>query len=232
MAERKEYELDFTANPQFQTVTGLTNTTIDPLNIVNHRGASEGQVKTIYNMLNAQQEWLEQNAGGSDEVYGVMRNRLDAVVGMIEDCGGGEQGDAVLNAIWTKLEALETQIQACMQRPCFGSGTDGADGNAVTVSFAWNGANPIADGGTATATSAMTDHNITGFYFLCRDDTSGLYYRSEIANGGNYVWTIDTATGAVTAAEGTAERYAHVIVAADDHGNEGMCLVELPTVTT
>lgn len=231
MAEQ-EYELDFTRNPVFQTVTGLTNTTFDPLGIVANRGASEGQLKEIYNMARALAEWFNNNSGASDEMFAVMQNKLDEVVGLTQDCGDNEQSNALLNAIWTKLEAVETQVQACAQQPCFGSGTDGADGSVVTVSFSWNGADPIADGGTASATAAMTDHNITGFYFLCRDSTSGLYYRSEIANGGDYTWNINTTTGAVTATAGTTARYAHVIVAADDHGNEGMCLVELPTVTT
>lgn len=231
MSTRDDYEIDFTPTPQFQSVTGLTNTTLDPLGIVAHRAATEGQVKAIYNELMAIHEWAVNNAGASNELFEAAQNKLNETAALIEACGDNDASAAVLNAIWTKLEALEAQVATCLQKPCFGSGTDGADGNVVTVSFSWNSTNPIADGGTATATSAMTDHNITGFFFLCRDDTTGLYYRSEIANGGDYTWNIDTTTGAVTATAGTTARYAHVIVAADDHGNEGMCLVELPTVT-
>ena len=46
------YEIDFSNDPVFETVTGLTNTTFNINNIVENRMATEGQLLTIANRIN------------------------------------------------------------------------------------------------------------------------------------------------------------------------------------
>ena len=47
----KRYKLSLSSNPSFNTVTGLTNTTFDPVNYVENRMATEQQISDLYNRI-------------------------------------------------------------------------------------------------------------------------------------------------------------------------------------
>lgn len=248
----KQYEVKSNLNPTFNTVTGLTNTTFDPENVVNGRGASEGQLHQVYLLYKKLKDWLDEN-GCSDDPYQIIRDKIDEVVAKQEECCDNPQDSVVqtlrdrltaiegtqneccgatsgdddgLEDLRNRLAALEAKIEeACGCNSYTGMGT--CDGNVITVSFAWNGINPFQDGGKATAVSANSERQIAGFYFLVRNVDTGMYYRSATAYGGDFTWSID-ANGNVIASAGSTMRMSSTIVAVDANGCEGTINVDLP----
>lgn len=219
----KTFEQDFKTNPSFNTVTGLTNTTFDPENYVANRGATEGQIKIVHDMIKALQDWLDE-FGCSDDPYAIIKAKVDELEAAIDVCCGNQQ-DTVIQLLNDRLDALEQAITDC----CEGGGsTSTCDGNKITVSYSWNGPNPLADGGKATATSSITGRNIVSFHFLARE--GNVYIKTPQASGvgPDWGWTIDS-SGNMRASSGTwSGRYAVAIVATDEQGCEGMIPITLP----
>lgn len=202
------YEIDFSDDPKFNTVSGLTNTTFDAENVVVHRGATEGQLSQLANLINT----LETT---------------------IEGCCNRDTSDEVLQYITNKLDELEARIEECCSRnPYEGGGGGSCDGNVITVSFGWNG-DPFTDGGQATAVSADSSRQIVAYYFLVYDNRNGIYRRNSTAFGGDWVWSINS-SGSVTASHagavgpGNELIFAKEIIAVDSQGCEGGTPISLP----
>lgn len=241
---------ELSQNPTFNTVVGLSNTNFDPENFIANRGATEGQIKVAHDMIKALQDWLDEN-GCSDDPYAIIRQKVDELEEAIGVCCANPQ-DTLIQMLNDRLTALQTAQEQCCQamsdvayqelvarldaleasidcNPCSG-GTGTCDGNTITVSFAWNGSNPIQDGGQATAVSADATKTITGFYFLVLNSETGVYYKRSTAYGGDWTWSI-SASGAVIASYTGASGFvppALGIVAVDENGCEGMIPVTLP----
>lgn len=204
---KDRYEIDFSDNPVFNTVTGLTNTTLNLENIVANRGATEGQLRELYNLLISLQT-------------------------QIDECCGEDHSQNITNDILAKLDDLEARIEGCCNNNPYEGGGGGCDGNVITVSFAWNG-DPFTDGGQATAVSADSSRQIVAYYFLVYDNRNGIYRRNSAAFGGDWVWSISSA-GSVTASyagavgPGNELVFAKEIIAVDSQGCEGGTPISLP----
>ena len=215
---------ELSQNPTFNTVVGLSNTSFDPENLIANRGATEGQIKIVHDMIKALQDWLDE-FGCSDDPYEQIKAKVDELEATIDVCCANPQ-DALIQALTDRLDALEQAITDC----CEGGGGGGGgicDGNIITVSFGWNGMNPYTDGGKATAVSADTSRQIAGFYFLCYDGEQNIYFKTSTARGGDFIWTIN-GQGDVTATNGSSYNWAKAIVAVDTQGCEGIVQVDLP----
>ncbi len=207
---KDRYEIDFSDNPVFNTVIGLTNITLDLENIVVNRGATEGQLRELYNLLISLQT-------------------------QIDECCAEDHSQATTNDILAKLDDLEARIEECCNRNCYeGGGGEGGgcDGNVITVSFGWNG-DPFTDGGKATAVSADSSRQIAAYYFLVHDNRNGIYRRSSTAFGGDFVWSIDSsgnvrASYAGAVGPGNELVFAKEIIAVDAQGCEGGTPISLP----
>ena len=205
---KDKYEIDFSDNPVFNTVIGLTNTTLNLENIVANRGATEGQLRELYNLLISLQT-------------------------QIDECCAEDHSQAITDDILAKLDDLEARIEGCCNRNPYEGEGGNCDGNVITVSFAWNGTNPFADGGQATAVSADSSRQIAAYYFLVYDNRNGIYRRSSTAFGGDFVWSISS-TGTVTASyagavgPGNELIFAKEIIAVDAQGCEGGTPISLP----
>lgn len=218
-------------NPVFETVTGLTNTTFDPESSVPNRGATEGQLAAIHAHLAEVHAQIDEIEGAENGVLLAIWDRLETLTTQIEECCTVDHGEGALDNLWAKIQELTTQIEECCNRNVFGGGeATGTPGdNEITVTFEWNGANQVTAGGKATATCSNSERSIAGYYFLVRDVNAGIYYRSSTANGGAFVWRIDS-SGNVTASSGSQAPFSFAIVAVDDQGNEGSVSVNLPQV--
>lgn len=209
---KDRYEIDFSDDPVFNTVSGLTNITFDINNIVSGRGATEDQLAYVYGLIKALQDWLDENGCDSDP-YGPMITELE-----------------------NRINELEQQIlDCCSGNPYSGDdiGTGDCDGNTITVSFSWNGNDPFVDGGQANAVSADSSRQIVAYFFLVYESSTGLYRRSSDAFGGDWRWSISS-SGAVTATHmgavgpGNNLAFAKEIIAVDSQGCEGGLPISLP----
>lgn len=204
---KDRYEIDFSDNPIFNSVSGLTNTTLNLENIVVNRGATEGQLRELYNLLISLQT-------------------------QIDECCAEDHSQATTDDILARLDDLEARIEGCCNRNPYEGGGGGCDGNVITVSFGWNG-DPFTDGGQATAVSADSSRQIVAYYFLVYDNRNSIYRRSSTAFGGDWVWSISS-TGSVTASHagavgpGNELIFAKEIIAVDSQGCEGGTPISLP----
>lgn len=199
----KTYRARIVPNPTFQTVRGLTNRTFDPENIVADRGATEDQLLAVYNRHKELSDWIDQNMCDNTQA-------------------------AAIQTLGERLDALEEKIGNCYVG---GAASTACDGNELEVSFAWNGADPFTDGGTASAISADPERPAVYFWFLIHDSANDIYFKSRVARGGEGVmWRIDDA-GAVTAEPGLCVNVGYAVIAVDAQGCEGMVLVSLPTAS-
>lgn len=225
----KRFKLTLSDNPVFQTVTGLTNTTFDGTNVVESRGATEGQLLAVYNTYQEIKTFLDEN-GCNDDTYAYLRQKVNELETRIEQCCTVDHGEQDVSAIVARIDELEARIEECCNKSCIGGNTGSltCDGNTITVSVLFNGPNPLVDGGKATAVSSMSDHNIVGYYFLVRNVQTGLYYKSATGkSSGDFGWSIG-ADGTMQASANTYAPYSNIIVAVDDHGCEGSIQVMLP----
>lgn len=192
---------------------------------------SANVTQNIYERLEDLEDQIEEccTIDHSETATTNILSKLTELETQIEECCNLDHGETAITNILDRLDELEAQIEECCNKASqayTGAGT--CDGNVITVSFAWNGSNPLQDGGKATAVSADSERAIAGFYFLVRNVNTGLYYRSATANGGDWTWTID-ANGNVTAASGGGSmNFSNTIVAVDANGCEGSINVDLP----
>lgn len=236
----KRFNSDIKENPSFNTVNGLSNKTFDPENIVSGRGATEDQLKVVGDVVKDLNDYIDES-GCSDcnEKYQSLEQTLTNLEMQQEECCQNrvtqENLDALLQALSSRLDDLENQIEICCNKNDPGGGTLTCDGNTITVSYSWNGADPLSDGGQAIAVSADPSRNIVAFFFLVYDAKTGMYYKRTNARGfsnlaGGWEWTINS-SGEMTASyiSETTGYLAHAIVAVDENGCEGMVLISLPT---
>lgn len=221
----KRFKLTLSDNPVFQTVTGLTNTTFDGTNVVESRGATEGQLLAVYNTYQEIKTFLDEN-GCNDDTYAYLRQKVNELETRIEQCCTVDHGEQDVSAIVARIDELEARIGECCNKTCFDQETGSSsqcDGNVITVSFGWNGSNPYLDGGKATAVSSMSDHSIVGYHFLYNFG-SGFYKVSTLGK-----WSIDGSGNVVHSGSGVSGiPYYTYIVVTDDHGCEGSTRVLLP----
>ena len=251
----KKFDINNVSDPVYNSVTGLFNITFDPKNYVVHRGATEGQIKIIYDMIKALQDWLDE-FGCNGDPFAIIKAKVDELEAVIDECCANPQDlliqmlndrmdgievamdnccramdDNLYQMLVDRLDALEQSIEDCCKGGSgggSGGNTNTCDGNTITVSYSWNGANPIADGGKATATSSVAGSNIVSFQFLVKE--GGVYLKTSQASGRgpDWGWTIDS-SGNMRASYGTwSSRIAVGIVATDSNGCEGMTPISLP----
>ena len=228
-------KISLPSNPVFASVTGLTNTAFDAEQVVPDRGASEGQLAALNAALATARAEMEAIIESDDGMLQALWDRTETLAAQIEECCTVDHGSAALTEIWARLEELGARIEESCG--CFSGGEQAAaSDNVITVSFAWNGENKLTAGGTATAVCSDSERAITGFHFLARDPNTGLYFKSSVANGGWWTWSIDS-SGNVTASNsgsagnhGASRPIAIAIVAVDDQGGEGAVGVSLPHI--
>lgn len=85
---KDRYEINFSDNPVFNTVTGLINTTFNSENVVVDRGATEGQLRELYNLV-------------------------DSLQSQIDECCDRDHSQATTNNILGKLDDLQERIEGC-----------------------------------------------------------------------------------------------------------------------
>lgn len=104
----KRFKLSVSNNPSFNSVTGLTNTTFDPTTMVSGRGATEDQVKVVYDRIKELQDWLDEN-GCSDDPYAIIKQKVDELEAAIDQCCANPQ-DTIVQMLTARLDALEARI--------------------------------------------------------------------------------------------------------------------------
>lgn len=199
----KEFGMDFNKNPEFNTVTGLTNTTFDPNNVVSNRGATEGQIKTLH-----------------DDI-GELETR-------IEGCCTHQDDTQLIQQMLDRIDELEAQINDCCNRTCYDieQGGEGpynpqsCPGNTVTVSFGWDGPNIYSAGGTASAVSS-SGAAIAGYYLVTV--INGVPTKVSVAGQ----WSI-SGSGHVQWNSVWAPGHPVAIAAVDADGCEGYTNVSFP----
>lgn len=180
--------------------------------------------------LEAQQEECCQNRvtqENLDAIIGDMNDRLDYLQTVQEECCQNrvtpENFNAIIADINDRLDDLEAQIEECCNKSFDPSQYGECDGNTITVSFGWNGSNPMQDGGQATAVSADPNRQIAG-YFLLVHAGNGIYTKTSSYGG----WSV-SGTGAVTCAQGGHGGWMiYGIGATDTQGCEGFIAVHFP----
>ena len=199
---KDRYEIDFSDNPVFNTVIGLTNTTLDLENIVINRGATEGQLRELYDLLISLQT-------------------------QINECCAQDHSQGTTDNILARLNDLEARIEGCCYEHSSPPSGDpihsGCDGNVITVSANFTSANQ----GKATAISSIAGRNIVGYHFLVQQE-NGIYYKSSTGRSAlDFGWSIG-ADGTMVGSASTRGPWTWMIVATDDHGCEGTTYVNLP----
>lgn len=184
-----EYSIEFSKNPNFQTVLGLTNRTFDPDNvpIVSGRGATEDQLGVVNSKIAALQSYVDEHS--CDDPFELFRERLDELAARQEACCAVQQDEGqyrgILDEIHSFLETLETQIESCCNN------TGYCSSNPFTASVSANQVNTNIAG---KATPFGTKRVIDSYWFVDTDGTSHINYRQT--SQGRY--QIDTNTGALT----------------------------------
>lgn len=223
-----KYKIDFESNPSFNTVLNLTNRTFDGTNIVSGRGATEDQLLVVHDKIEEIYTWLEEE-GCSDDPYVFIKQQLDELDAAQRACCGTDWSANVTQDLYRKIANLEQLIEdCCAQQYSASASASTCDGNVITVSYTWNGANPLSSGGKATATSSKSGRTIVDYKFLCNN--GGVYLKTSQASGvgPDWGWTIDT-NGNMRATSGTwSGNYAVGIVATDNMGCEGVVSITLP----
>lgn len=118
-----EYDLDFKQNPEFNTVLELSNRTFDPDNIVSGRGATEDQLKFVYDKHKEISIFLEEQ-GCSDDPYTLIIQKVEALEAQQAICCDNPQ-DHIIQAYNTRLDELEARQIACCNN----------EGSTVTAVF-------------------------------------------------------------------------------------------------
>lgn len=224
----KRFELNLAANPAFNTVTGLTNTTFDPNDIVSGRGATEDQLKVVGDNVQAINDYLDEfGCSDCDEQYAGVRATLDALQAAQEECCDNratqENIDALIADLRDKLNELEARIEECCCT-CFdggGGGGNNCDGSEITVTMSWD-SNPIANGGQINATSSGSAP-ITFYYFLVKSSADVWIPMGTIEYIGKQ-YSVNGTTGHVTVSStGGFGHYSGVAIGArDSNGCEGI----------
>lgn len=224
----KRFKLNLTVNPTFSTVTGLTNKTFNPDNIVSGRGATEDQLKVVGDNVQAINDYLDEfGCSDCDEQYAGVRATLDALQAAQEECCDNratqENIDALIADLRDKLYALEARIEECCCT-CFdggGGGGNNCDGSEITVTMSWD-PNPIANGGQINATSSGSAP-ITFYYFLVKSSADVWIPMGTIEYIGKQ-YSVNGTTGHVTVSStGGFGHYSGVAIGArDSNGCEGI----------
>ena len=224
----KRFKLNLSTNPTFSTVTGLTNKTFNPDNIVSGRGATEDQLKVVGDNVQAINDYLDEfGCSDCDEQYAGVRATLDALQAAQEECCDNratqENIDALIADLRDKLDALEARIEECCCT-CFdggGGGGNNCDGSEITITMGWD-SNPIANGGQINATSSGSAP-ITFYYFLAKSSADVWIPMGTIEYIGKQ-YSVNGTTGHVTVSStGGFGHYSGVAIGArDSNGCEGI----------
>lgn len=253
-----EYEVDFENNPKFNTVLNLSNRTFDPENIVSGRGATEDQLKVIWDKQDEIQQFID-DQGCTDDPYTLIlqkvteleerqavccdnpqshiiqafNTRLDELETRQEACCNNEGATItqVFNLIQTRLTNLETRIGECCSKVLIG--------NEVPFDDSTCGGNVITLSATWNATGGQINYTMTdttrtpGLFFFLAEMTNGVYRSraTEIAAGKGRL-AIDSLTGAMTFTGGVYDtpkgRKKVVVGMLDNGGCEGLAVITLP----
>lgn len=144
----KQFDFDAARNAVFNTVTGLSNTVFDPENVVPDRGATEGQLKSVSDIIVELRNFLDEQ--GCDDPWAYIKQkvdeleeaqarccetdwgqgateavtqRLNELEAQIEGCCTQDHGEQDIQQIFDRIDGLEAQINDCCNRTCYDSGS-------------------------------------------------------------------------------------------------------------
>lgn len=117
----KRFKLNLTANPTFSTVTGLTNKTFNPDNIVSGRGATEDQLKVVGDNVQTINDYLDEfGCSNCDEQYAGVRATLNALQVAQEECCENrvtpENLNGLIGGLQNHIDDLQTAQEECCNR--------------------------------------------------------------------------------------------------------------------
>lgn len=205
-------QITMPSSAQFNTVQGLTNRAFDGENIVSGRGATEDQLKFIWDRYTALKRIVDNQAENpQDVVVQELTNRINTLEALLENgCNSYTQAEMqVFQDLNDRVEVLELETDVCCDRGVIASGGDLSggtdDGANVSVNITWDESNPaLITGGQMTATSSSGEQ-IVQYWFLVQA-ADGIFVKMRIAAFAGRVLTLDPDTGAISvedAATGT-----------------------------
>lgn len=195
--ERQPVNIALNENPTFRSVTGLTNRTFDSANIVNGRGATEDQLKTIH-------------------------DQCADLSGRLDNIENNDTLNDILQVMRTDIENIRATIENCCYTLLAGSAewSPTADGADITLGITWDN-DPLTSGGQMTAVSS-SGAAIAMYYFLVQKG-DGIFLKMKAANYAGNIVAVDQETGAITVTEGSGSALDKIIAGATDaNGCEGL----------
>lgn len=224
-----DVKLGLPDEPEFRSVSGLENLTFDGENIVSGRGATEDQLKVLwdkYLAVKAEVEALENNP--QDAIVQEINERMDTLETLIEQgCESFSPSESqVFQTLQDRVDALELQVEECCDRGVMASGGAApVDGGAeVTVDITW-AANPLENGGLATAQSSGGGE-IVSYWFLAQK-ANGIFLKMKVVVYAGKLLSLDPETGQITVTESDAVPATAKLFlgATDDAGSEGIATI-------
>ena len=219
-----EYELDFENNPRFNTVLDLSNRTFDPENFVSGRGATEDQLKYMwdvyeeihevvqadpYSLLVQRVTELEERQkvccdNPQSGIIAAYNSRMDELEARQIACCNNEGATitTVFNQIQARLTQLEQRMNECCGRTFVGNDVPYSEvqecvNSTSSISVTW----PSTSGGTGQiqfSPSSGSQQTATRYYFVS-EMSNGLYAikGTEIAVGKGKM-SVNPTTGVIT----------------------------------
>ena len=254
-----EYEFDFENNPRFNTVLDLSNRTFDPENFVSGRGATEDQLKYMWDVYEEIHEVVQAEECDDDPysllvqrvteleerqkvccdnpqsgIIAAYNNRIDGLEARQTACCNNEGATitAVFNQIQSRLTQLESKMEGHCNSTMVGNETPLTNAQSAAVggfSLNWNAAN-----NTGQVVYTKNNAGDAASYFFLTEMNNGLYYaKGKTVAAGKGILSLNTATGAVSytpdAYNENRGRRSLVVGVVDTGGNQMLGVVNLPT---
>lgn len=115
----KRFKLNLSTNATFNTVTGLTNKTFNPDNIVSGRGATEDQLKVVGDNVQTINDYLDEfGCSDCNEQYAGVRATLDALQAAQEECCENRVTPENLSGLIDNVQQRLDELQAAQEECC------------------------------------------------------------------------------------------------------------------
>lgn len=250
----KQFDFDAARNAVFNTVTGLTNTTFDPENVVPNRGATEGQLKSVSDIIIELRNFLDEQ--GCDDPWAYIKQkvdeleaaqqsccetdwgqgateavtqRLNELEAQIEGCCTQDHGEQDIQQILDRIDGLEAQINDCCNRTCYDSGSGEGPYNPQscpgnTVTVSFGWNGANPFQSGGTATAVSSGGASIAGYYLLAM-MNGVPTKVSTSNQ----WSINGSGNVQWNSSGWGNGYPIGIVAVDSNGCEGYTYVSFPS---
>lgn len=176
----------------------------DGESIVSGRGATEDQLKIVWNKYMELKSVVEEHAENTlqNSVIQHLDDRLDTLETMLENgCDSYTQTEMeTLQDLTDRIDAIEIKINACCDLGVIASGGDlsgGTDNGAdISIGITWDDTNPLLiTEGQMTATSSGGEQ-IVEYWFLVQK-ADGIFVKMKIAAFAGRILTLNPDTGAI-----------------------------------